>query len=84
MLVPSDPILISFGQNVLKKKQRELSSTSKEKEDELVLAAIIGKKIGMWNKGKEGAKLVQNQMIKKYKSKLKCFNCGQLGHFATK
>ena len=62
---------------------RELASTSKNKEVELVLVVEIRKRRRKWNNCKECIKSVQNPKIKKDKSKLKCFNCGKLGHFAA-
>ena len=77
------PSFDQFWSKCIQEEIRELASTSKEKEEELVLVARIGKKRGKWNKGKKGIKSVQNPKIKKDKSNLKCFNCDKLGHFAS-
>ena len=70
-----------FWSECIQEETREIASTSKEMEEEQVLAAIIGKRRGKWNKGKKGIKTVQKPNIKKDKSNPKCFNCGKLGHF---
>ena len=77
------PTFDKFWSECFQEETREHASTSMEKEEELVLVAIIGKKKGNWNKGKKDIKLVQNPKIKKDKSNLKCFKCGKLGHFAS-
>ena len=77
------PSFDQFWSECIQEEIRELSSTSKEKEEELVLAVRIGKR-GKWKKGKEGIKSVQNPKIKKVKYKLKCFNSRKLGYFAAK
>ena len=77
------PTFDQFWSKCIQEETRELASTSKEKEEELVLAARIGKKKGKWNKGKKYIKLDQSPKIQKDKTKLKCFNCGNLGHFAS-
>lgn len=77
------PNFDQFWSECIQEETRELSKHVAPKEEGLALTTKFEKRKGKWNHDKKGNKPSQDQKIKKNRSKLKCFNCGKLGHFAS-
>jgi len=77
------PSFDQFWSESNREETRKIASSSKEKEEESVLAAKTGKKKVKQNKGRRDFRPKQNSKFKKEREKPKHYNCGKPGHFAA-